>query len=243
MDKHVSVFVFLITTVNYVLSQTSVTDCILNIQFSSSSNSSNCEASNWGGFINSCCGAVFDEYLHGLGRLANKTGQIYLNPTEQRNCLISMKSKDENISACGIEKLTSGAGGCSDYAVTDVIGKLGYRLKNFGDDCGLLDLDGTSGRACNGCFRRWEEIGTASDNGRELVKVEANVCRFAVLVTLTSNRIDDEKWVRAVYDCLGGQGRLSLGGSGLKLTHIPSTECFLCQFIDETKFHFLPLIE
>jgi hypothetical protein len=209
----ISVFVFVITTVNFVLSQTSVADCILNIQSSSSSNSSSCEASNWGGFINSCCGVVFDEYLHGLGWLANKTGQIYLNPTEQRNCLTSKKSIDENISACGIEKLTSGggAGGCSDYTVTDVIGKLGNRMKNLGEDCGLLGLDGTSGQACSECFRRWEEIGTASDNGRNLMKVEANVCRFAVLVTLTSSRIDDDKWVRAVYDCLGGQGHLSLG--------------------------------
>lgn len=135
-NHSISVFVFEITTVNFVLSQTSVSNnCILNIQFSSSSsNSSNCEASNWGGFINSCCGAVFDEYLHGLGRLANQTGQIYLNLTEQRNCLTSMKSVDENISACGIEKFTSGAGGCSDYTVTDVFGKLGNRLKILGED-------------------------------------------------------------------------------------------------------------
>lgn len=79
---------------------------------------------------------------------------------------------------------------------------------------GLLGLDGTSGQACSECFRRWEEIGAAADNGRELMKVEANVCRFAVLVTLTGNRIDGEKWVHAVYDCLGGQGRLSLGEVG-----------------------------
>ncbi|KAE8023443.1 hypothetical protein FH972_009135 [Carpinus fangiana] len=177
------VFVFVITTVNFVLSQTSVTDnCILNLHFSSSSSSSsNCEASNWGGFINSCCGAVFDEYLRGLGRLANQTGQICLNPTEQRNCLTSMKSIDENISACGFEKFTSGAGSCSDNTVTDVFGKLGNRLKNLGEDW-------TFGF-------RWN-------------------IRFAVLVTITGNRIDDEKWVHAVYDCLGGQGRLSLDKSG-----------------------------
>ncbi|KAG2707523.1 hypothetical protein I3760_05G151100 [Carya illinoinensis] len=168
-------------------------------------NGSKGEASNWGGFINNSCGAVFDEYLHALGRLANQTGQIYLNFTEQGNCLGSMKGIDANITGCGIEKLTSGAGGCSDYEVKDVNIKLQNRLKILGEGCEGLDLDGKSGQACSECFRRWKEIGSASDNGRESMKVDADVCRFEVLVTLTSSRIDDEKWVKATYDCLGGQ--------------------------------------
>ncbi|KAG7979601.1 hypothetical protein I3843_05G138700 [Carya illinoinensis] len=168
-------------------------------------NSSKGEASNWGGFINNSCGAVFDEYLHALGRLANQTGQIYLNFTEQGNCLGSMKGIDANITGCGIEKLTSGAGGCSDYEVKDVNMKLQNRLKILGEGCEGLDLDGKSGQACSECFRRWKEIGSASDNGRESMKVDADVCRFEVLLTLTSSRVDDEKWVKATYDCLGGQ--------------------------------------
>lgn len=150
-------FVF-VSTVNSVLSQTPVTDCIL--QLSSPLNNSNCEASNWGGFINNCCSVVFDDYLDALGRWANQTGQIFLNSTEQNKCLNSMKIRDPSISDCGIEKLTSGAGGCSDYAV-----KLGNRLKNFGEGCKLLNSDGTSSQACSDCSRGWEEIVAASDSG------------------------------------------------------------------------------
>lgn len=215
----VLVFLLLIITVNFEFSQTLETDCILNIQSSTSLHSSKGEASNWGGFINNSCRAVFYEYLHALGRLANQTGQIYLNFTEQGNCLGSMKGIDENIMGCGMEKLTSGGGGCSDYAVKDVNIKLRNRLKNLGEGCEGLDLDGKSGQACSECFRRWKEIGAASDNGRESMKVEADVCRFAVLVTLTSSRIDDEKWVNATYDCLGGQD-VSIGEVVRKLMPI-----------------------
>jgi len=115
-----------------------------------------------------------------------------------------MKTRDPSISYCGIEKLTSGAGGCSDYAVTDVDTKLGNRLKIFGEGCKLLNSDGTSSQACCDCLRGWEEIVAASDSGRESTKLEADVCRFAALVTLTSNKIDDTKWIDAVYGCLGG---------------------------------------
>lgn len=198
----ISLFVF-VSTVNLVFSQTSVTDCILNIQLSSSLNSSNCEATNWGGFINNsnCCSVVFDDYLYALGRLANQTGQIYLNFTEQNKCLNSMKSSDQNIWDCGIDKLTSGVGGCFDYVITDVITKLGNNMKNLGEGCKLSDLDGTSSQACSDCLRGWKEIGAATES----TKLEADICRFTILVTLTSKRIDDERWVHAVYNCLGGQ--------------------------------------
>ena len=186
---------------NSLLSQTPVTDCILLL--SSPLNNSNCEACNWGGFINNCCSVVFDDYLDALGRQANQTGQIFLNSTEQNKCLNSMKTRDPSISDCGIE-LTSGAGGCSDYAVTDVDTKLGNRLKIFGEGCKLLNSDGTSSQACCDCLRGWEEIVAASDSGRESTKLEADVCRFAALVTLTSNKIDDTTWIDAVYGCLGG---------------------------------------
>lgn len=116
-----------------------------------------------------------------------------------------MKIRDPSISDCGTEKLTSGAGGCSDYAVTDVDTKLGNRLKNFGEGCNLLNSDGTSSQACSDCLWGWEEIVAASDSARESTKFEADVCRFAALVALTSNKIDDTKWIDAVYGCLGGQ--------------------------------------
>ena len=44
----------------------------------------------------------------------------------------------------------------------------------------------------------------------ESTKLEADVCRFVALVTLTSNKIDDTKWIDAVYGCLGHV--LSKGG-------------------------------
>nr|POE84420.1 hypothetical protein CFP56_41727 [Quercus suber] len=78
-----------------------------------------------------------------------------------------MKIRDPSILDSGIEKLTSGAGGCSDYAVTDVDAKLGNRLKNFGEGCKLLNSDGTSSQACSDCLRGSEEIVAASDSGRE----------------------------------------------------------------------------
>ncbi|KAJ8569811.1 hypothetical protein K7X08_006388 [Anisodus acutangulus] len=43
---------------------------------------------------------------------------------------------------CGIEKLTSSAGGCSDYSDTDIVNELGSRLKSLRDDCRLMDSEG-----------------------------------------------------------------------------------------------------
>ncbi|KAL7171458.1 hypothetical protein ACSBR2_036166 [Camellia fascicularis] len=194
----------LFTTINLVLSQNPNSDCILDIQLSSSGNGSNCTQGNWGGFLNdNCCGNAFDGYLHALAQRANQTGQIFLNSTGQIQCLLSMKSVEGNVLNCGIEKLSSGAGGCSDYSVPDVVNNLGNRLTTFDEDCKNLGLDNQSDKACSACLRSWEEMGVSSNNSRDPVVVEADICRFAVLVSLTSSRIDNEKWIRAVYKCLG----------------------------------------
>ncbi|KAK6281619.1 hypothetical protein POUND7_015444 [Theobroma cacao] len=188
----------LFATLDFVFSQTSVSNCILDIKNSSSTKESNCELGNWGGFINdSCCGGAFEEYLYALGRQANLTKAIYLNSTEQNNCLTVMERFEKGIFGCGIQKLTSGAGGCSDYTVTDVVDKLGARLKNLQEDCKILATDGRLDQSCGTCLRRWEEIGGSSDYKQE----SADVCRFAVLVSMISNRID-ENWVYAVFQCL-----------------------------------------
>lgn len=203
------ILIFLIT-LNGSLSQISNNNCILDIQFSSRSNS-NCESGNWGGFINnSCCGAVFDDYLRALGRQANLTGKIFLNSTEQSNCLASMKEFDKDVLGCRIEKLTSGAGGCSDYTVEGIVNKLSDRLKILAEGCKNLSSDGRFDQACPACLRGWEDIGGPSDDDLNNGKATADVCRFAVLVTLVGSWVDNAKWIQAVFKCLEEQP-LALG--------------------------------
>ncbi|XP_022775842.1 proline-rich receptor-like protein kinase PERK3 [Durio zibethinus] len=196
----------LFATLDFVFSETSVTNCILDIKNSSSAKESNCEFGNWGGFINdSCCGGAFEEYLFALGRQANLTKAIYLNSTEQKNCLTSMERFEKDIFGCGIQKLTSGAGGCSDYIVMDVIDKLGDRFRNLQEDCKELGSGGRPDHSCSTCLGRWDEIGesSGSDYKQESAAADdADVCRFAVLVSMISHRIDDENWVYAAFQCL-----------------------------------------
>ncbi|KAK4603721.1 hypothetical protein RGQ29_012296 [Quercus rubra] len=140
----------------------------------------NPEGGDWGGFLNrNICGLAFDAYLYALGMQANQTGQIYINSSEQINCLDSMKSVQGDIFGCGIEKLTRGAGGCSDFSVED---------------------------SCSSCGRTWENIsGSDSTSTYADSKNEADICRFAVLVSLTANGLEDENHVLALYRCLGAQ--------------------------------------
>lgn len=177
--------------------------CILDIP-SSKFNHSNCEGGNWGGFLNNnCCEVSFDQYLHGLGQLANRTGRIYLNSTEQKDCL-KLTSVESDALGCGMEKLTSGAGGCSDYTVPDVMNKLGNKMKSLGDDCWLLGLNNEPGGSCNACLARWNEMGGSLNDSDESTDAESYVCRFSVLISLISKMIGNEEWVRAALKCLGG---------------------------------------
>ncbi|XP_052173874.1 probable LRR receptor-like serine/threonine-protein kinase At1g67720 [Diospyros lotus] len=196
----------LFATVHLVFAQTPASDCVLDIQLPLSGNGSDCTQGNWGGFLqDSCCRSVFDGYLRALGQRANQTGQIFLNSTEQAGCLASMESHKQNASDCGIEKLSWGAGGCSDYSVIDVENKLGNQLTTLGQYCRLLGSENESDKTCRACLRSWDELGAPSGNSRDLNVVEDDICQFAVLVSLTSSRIDEEKWIRALYKCLGEQ--------------------------------------
>ncbi|TXG56325.1 hypothetical protein EZV62_017638 [Acer yangbiense] len=206
VSSSVYVFIFL-TVLNFTLLRTSGTKCTLDIQLSATNNS-DCGSGSWGGFINNsnCCTSSFDDYLYALGRRANLSGDIFLNATDQKSCLMSMKEEfKSNVLGCGIEKLTAGAGGCSDYTVVDTFNKLGDRLKTLDEDCKGLSSSGRSDQACIECLRSWEKIGGSSDDEVQFKKAEADVCRYAVLVTLTGSRIDDAKWVQAVFDCLRQQ--------------------------------------
>ncbi|KAM0965162.1 hypothetical protein ACFX2C_021110 [Malus domestica] len=124
-------------------------ECVLDVQDSSAWHGTSCEAGNWGGFISNCC-----EQLSMITYAPWGTGQLFLNSTEQTNCLISMKGIKDDVLSCGIDKITSGAGGCSDY---------------------------TKDQARSACLRRWEEIVALTEN-EESSKLEADMCSFAVLV-------------------------------------------------------------
>lgn len=205
------VFAFVsLSTLSFLLTQTLGSDlCILDIHQSSSWNDSDCVAGNWGGFVNSCsCGAVFDDYLYALAQRANKTGdqKLFLNSTEQNNCFLLMKSIDKDISGCGFEKLTSGNGGCSDFSTKDVVDNLGHTFNELEEDCKLLDSAGKSDtKACSACLKRWEEIVALDGNETKSEEAETMVCSFAVLITLTGRRADDNGFIQALYRCLGDQ--------------------------------------
>lgn len=116
-----------------------------------------------------------------------------------------MQTRYESIVNCGIQKLSRGGGGCSDYSVPDVDRKLGTRLRTLDENCKLLGSKNQSDTACSDCLSSWEEMGIWKNSSRDPVVVEADICRFSVLVSMTSRRIGDDKWVQAVYQCLGDQ--------------------------------------
>ncbi|XP_028794854.1 receptor-like protein kinase HERK 1 [Neltuma alba] len=200
--KNCFILLLLFITLDQACSQTSAADCILGIQSSTSLNNSNspdCELRSWGGFINSCCdGLDFNAYLYASGMSANQSGKIYLNSSEQETCLASM-----NIKGCGVEKLRTGAGGCSDLSVIDVMDKLGEKLRRLDEDC--MALSKAEKETCTACLRRWEEISAISIDKKESgsADFDANICRFAVLISLTSIRLYDRDLIQAVCECLG----------------------------------------
>ncbi|KAM3203605.1 putative LRR receptor-like serine/threonine-protein kinase [Capsicum annuum] len=53
-------------------------------------------------------------------------------------------------------------------------------------------------KGCNKCLRTWREI--AKNDTTEL---EDDICRFSMLILLTSQRVSDESWVDKIFHCLG----------------------------------------
>lgn len=174
--------------------------CVLDINISSGEAYTTLD-SNWDGFLTqSCCGLPFNSYLRALARWTNQTGLIFLNSTQQIDCLTLMNKHTCDNLSCGIEKLTSGTGGCSDYSEMDVVNELGRRLKSLRDDCRLMDSGGLT-KGCNKCLRTWRE--TASTSKNESMKLEDDICRFSMLILLTSQRVSDESWIDKIFHCLG----------------------------------------
>lgn len=183
-----------------VWSEFPFTDCSLDVHLSS--NDSDSEAGNWGGFLyDEGCAVAFEAFLYALGRQANRTGKIFFNSTGQKKFLDSMKGSGDDGLTCGIERLVSGASDCSDYTVKDVDDKLGKRLRKLGEGCQSLGSEGKPDyQGCNACVRSWDKI-SGSGDGR------ADACRFSVLVSLISKRIGEKKWVREVLGCLQEQSK------------------------------------
>ncbi|XP_060672144.1 probable serine/threonine-protein kinase PBL5 [Ziziphus jujuba] len=185
---------------DFAVSQPSANGCSLDLNYSSSIVGSQCEGGNWGGFLQgSCCGVAFGEYLYALGQRANQTGLVYLNYTQQRDCLDSMSP----LFGCGIEKLTSGAGGCSDFSVADVNHFLGDKLKSFSKSCELVSSEGKQEQFCGSCVKSWEGIRAIHSTSSNAESIEKDLCRFAVLVTFTSSKIEYKAYIRSLYKCLG----------------------------------------
>ncbi|XP_073130078.1 LRR receptor kinase SERK2-like isoform X2 [Henckelia pumila] len=172
-------------------------ECVLNMEIPSYGNGSNANGGNWDGFLTSdSCGSQFKRYLYGLANQANKTDNIFLNITRQKDCL-------NDVLSCGFDKLTSGAGGCSDYTVTDVVSNFGSALESLDQGCKNVDLDGDYDKECGTCFGTWERIVVSDDRSNVSTKEENDICRFSLLVSLTSQRIQDSGWLQSIYTCLG----------------------------------------
>ncbi|KAF3444679.1 hypothetical protein FNV43_RR14372 [Rhamnella rubrinervis] len=196
-------FFLVINFKDFAVSQSSLDGCSLCLNCSSSLFSSHCEGGVWGGFLHgNCCGAAFGEYLYALGRRASKTGLIFLNYTEQKNCLDSL-SPSENTSACGIEKPTSGAGGCSDFSVANVTHILGDKLESLNKSCELQSVEGKQEIMCGSCLESWEDTRAINSTSANKELHENDTCRFAVLVALTHSKIEHKTYIRSLYKCLG----------------------------------------
>ncbi|KAI3699792.1 hypothetical protein L2E82_44334 [Cichorium intybus] len=172
------------------------------LEFSNVTTPQNCEEGTWDDFLrDKCCKPPFNSYLDALAVRANQTGKIYLNSTEQTSCLKKMKDNVIDVFTCGIDKLTAGINGCSQFSVQDVFNRLGDEIVGLSASCGSLGGGGGyRNRSCGDCVKSWEAI-----NGVIPGDSDADLCRFAVLTALTGSRIDDLTWKENVYRCLGGQ--------------------------------------
>ncbi|KAL2240502.1 UNVERIFIED_CONTAM: putative receptor-like protein kinase [Sesamum indicum] len=193
---------FLINEVNVSASQPAAApDCILNAETSSSFGNSSCNGGYWGGFLNrNCKDGEFCSYLYALALRANQTGKIFLDLSEQRRCW----SNEADVSGCGVQKLTAGLGGCSNFSTNDVHSELRYKLERLKGKCGMSPAD-EWGDSCGSCLRSWEEIKKMQPDGGKSMEEDSEVCSFAVLITLVSTEIKDEIWVSKLYNCLGNQ--------------------------------------
>ncbi|WCJ20944.1 Protein kinase superfamily protein [Euphorbia peplus] len=193
---HMTLILMLI--IRYAASEPPDSSCSLDLPFSLSRyyNSSCIEGGD-------CCESASHAYLHALGRRANHTtGRVFLNSEDQTSCLAQMEDSGvPDCYSCGIDKLTSGKGGCSDYSVVNITHRFRRNLNRLSHNCKLQDSDGESEEFCTSCKESWQEM----TDGPSVSGSETDVCRFAVLVSLISTSIDDEPHIHRVYRCLLSQ--------------------------------------
>ncbi|KAK1383779.1 hypothetical protein POM88_021514 [Heracleum sosnowskyi] len=151
---------------------------------------------DWGGFLNkNSCAGPFEEYLYALACHTSQTGDIFLNSDEKSDCLTTINGPGTDDVGCGIEKLTKGGGGCSDFSVKDVNNRLGDDFQSMKEKCELEDQGKNQNQSCGSCLRSWEGIKGTYFGNDEPTESESYMCKFAVLVSLISTKIDDEIWI------------------------------------------------
>ncbi|KAL0450646.1 UNVERIFIED_CONTAM: Nodulation receptor kinase [Sesamum latifolium] len=97
-------------------------------------------------------------------------GKIFLDLSEQRRCW----GNEADVSGCGMQKLTAGLGGCSDFSTDDVHSKLRYKLERLKGKCGMSPAD-EWGDSCGSCLRSWEEIKKMHPDGRKSMEEDSEV--------------------------------------------------------------------
>lgn len=179
--------------------------CVLDMEIPSSWNDSSSMEGNWGGFLkNESCARTLERYLYALAKNANETGEIFQNTTDQKVCFNAINITEEDVLSCGIERLSSGRGGCSDYSLKDVVNEEKTQLQSLDEGCKNSESESSSNEECSSCLKRWEEMSIAAHNSTSngTSREEVDVCRFSILVSLTSRRISDMGWIESIYACL-----------------------------------------
>ncbi|TMW93057.1 hypothetical protein EJD97_012243 [Solanum chilense] len=85
---------------------------------------------------------------------------MYLNSTQQTNCLTKMNDEGNGIdvSGCGVEKLTKTGSSYSDFTVDDVNMKFGDKLRKLSYNCQFQDTADKRGHLCEFCVNSWKDI-------------------------------------------------------------------------------------
>ncbi|XP_074369309.1 proline-rich receptor-like protein kinase PERK3 [Apium graveolens] len=213
VDHLVSIFAIFTLIGNIECGVSDGSGCILDLGGGISSSfydASNANGS-WGGFLNNnSCARPFEEYLYALAWHTSQTGKIFLNSDEQMKCLTTINRPGVDVLGCGIEKLTRGGGGCSGFSRNDVDHRLSNEFRSMKENCAFEDQTVKQEQTCGSCLRSWKDIKGLYFDNDEATDSESYICRFAVLVSLTSAKINDEIWIQNTFRCLKDQDQVTI---------------------------------
>lgn len=222
----------LICTLNSGFSHIFANGCILELGNSSIFHTSSCEQGDWGGFLNkNCCTGVFENYLYALGIRANSSGKIYLDSPEQSSCLSRMENAGLKGQGCGFHKFAISAVGCSNFSVSEVNQRIERNVRNLRESCDFKGVYEVWDQTCTSCLKSWkDQIEVMQANSSAFTDKDSDICRFTMLISLTSTRIRDETWIRNIYSCLRNQQSFNEGkkikqfykASNLRLSNLPT---------------------